>query len=291
MTTAVMDVTITSTGGALGAIVTGLDVGRPVAPTVILQLKQALCEHHILILKHQSMTEAQLLRFSTYFGDVFTPPSEVPVLGSIAGITPAVVTIANAAPEYGSSGALLHNSELLPHSDHQWTPCPSSGSLLYALEVPDRGGDTQWVNLIQAYEELDAAAKQEIEELQVITYNPFLHDAEGGYSAASYRHDAPDTPVYPHPLVRTHPNSGKKILYLNCSYEVAIADMEPKAGAALIDRLRHHINQPQFFYNHRWQVGDIVYWDNQSTLHYRPAFEQTARRVMKRVSLAGSRPF
>jgi taurine dioxygenase len=288
------DVTITPTGGALGAIVTGLDASRPISSDMILQLKRALQDHHILIFKNQNLSEFQLFEFATYFGDLFVPPENVPVLGSKPGSPPWVVTIANAAPEYGTGGALLDNVELTPHSDHQWTPRPSSGSLLYALEVPQRGGDTQWINLVQAYEALDNDTKQAIANLQLVTYNPFLQNPGGGYVDASYRSretDLTQESLFPHPLVRTHPESGKKILFLDCAYEVEIVGLSPEAGAALIKRLRHHVSQLQFRYTHRWSVGDVVYWDNQCTLHYRPAFDQNARRVMKRVSLAGSRPF
>lgn len=285
-----VDFEITPTGGALGAFVIGLDASQPVAPEAILRLKQALRNHHILIFKHQTLSEDQLVTFATYFGSLFVPPPDIPVVGSKPGNPQLVVVIANAAPEYGKT--YFDNQELTPHSDHQWIPYPSSGSMLYAIEVPKRGGDTQWGNLIKAYEDLDEAMKERIAGLKMICYNPFLPEA--GPTLATYRmrdNKQPSGPVFPHPLVRTHPDSGKKILYLNCAFEVEIVGMEATDGAQLIEQLRRHINQPQFYYNHRWSVGDLVYWDNQSTLHYRPAFDKSARRIMKRVSLAGSRPF
>jgi taurine dioxygenase len=91
--------------------------------------------------------------------------------------------------------------------------------------------------------------------------------------------------------VRTHPESGKKILYLDYATEVEVVGLEPQQGQELIEQLRNHLYQPQFYYQHKWSVGDIVYWDNQSTLHYRQAFDPHQRRVLKRISLAGSRPF
>lgn len=287
------EITIIPTGGALGAIVTGLDTRRSIPGSVILQLKQALQDHHILIFKQQTLTEEQLFEFATHFGDVFIPPSDVPVLGSVAGQVPRVVTIAN-APEYGAGKGLLDNIELLPHIDHLWTPRPSSGSLLYALEVPRQGGDTQWANLAWAYEDLDGATKAEIADLRVINYNPFLKDPGNGTIRGSYNFPGtyqPEQLLSAHPLVRTHPDSGKKILFLDCSNEVEIVGVSPEKGAALIERLHQHLKQPKFYYNHRWSVGDIVYWDNQSTMHCRPAFDPHERRIMKRVSLAGSRPF
>jgi taurine dioxygenase len=143
-----------------------------------------------------------------------------------------------------------------------------------------------------AYETLDNATKKRIADLQLITYNPFLRDRNTPRS--KYRLDKSIpliSPVFPHPLVRTHPESGKKILYLDYDTEVEVVGLEPQEGAELIEQLRQHLNQPQFYYKHKWSVGDIVYWDNQATLHYREAFDPNQRRVMKRVSLAGSRPF
>ncbi len=282
---------ITPTGSALGAVVTGLDVSLPIQPDKILLLKEALLEYKLLIFKNQSLNDKNLIRFATYFGAIFTPPSDSPVLGSHTGENPIVVTIANAAPEYGEK-AYLSNQEVLPHSDHQWTPYPSSGSMLYAIEIPKIGPDTQWTNLIQAYSELDKEIQEKIANLKLITYNPFFKPF--GAVFASYRqNDQEPIPkqIFPHPLVRTHPDTAQKILYLNDAYEVEIEEMNYIEGVALIEKLRKHISQPHFSYRHQWSVGDLVYWDNQCTLHYRPAFDSKAKRVLKRVSLAGSRPF
>lgn len=277
---------ITPVTAPLGAVVTGLDASQPVAPDVILQLKQALRDYHILIFKDQQLSDQQLLDFSLYFGALFVPPDDIPVLASQPGFTPVVISISNVDGGYTGTG------ELAFHSDHHWTPYPSSGSLLYALEVPDQGGDTYWLNLNLAYETLDATTKYRIADLQLITYNPFLREPDAPRSKYRLDRSIPlISPVFPHPLVRTHPESGKKILYLDYTTEVEIVGWEPQAGAELIEQLRQHLNQPQFYYQHKWSVGDIVYWDNQATLHYRQAFDPNERRVMKRVSLAGSRPF
>ncbi len=277
---------ITPIDAPLGAVVTGLDASQPVAPEVILQLKQALRDYHILIFKEQKLFDVQLLDFAFYFGSLYVPPDDIPVLASKPGVTPVVIPISNVDGGYTGSG------EIPFHSDHQWTPYPSSGSLLYALEVPDQGGDTYWLNLNLAYETLDESTKRRIADLKLITYNPFLRNPDA--PKARYRLDQsipPISPVFPHPLVRTHPDSGKKILSLSLTTEVEIVGIDPQAGSELIEQLRQHLNQPQFYYQHKWSVGDIVYWDNQATLHYRQAFDPNQRRVMKRVSLAGSRPF
>ncbi|QYX32958.1 TauD/TfdA dioxygenase family protein [Sphaerospermopsis torques-reginae] len=277
---------ITPLDAPLGAVVTGLDASQSIAPEVILQIKQALRDYHILIFKNQSLTDEQFLNFSFYFGSLFVPPDNIPVLASQPGLTPVIIPVSNVDGGYTGTG------ELAFHSDHKWTPFPSSGSLLYALEVPSEGGDTSWLNLNLAYETLDESTKKRIANLQLITYNPFLN--KPGEPRKKYREDKNIpliSPVFPHPLVRTHPESGKKILYLDYATEVEIVGLDPQEGQELIAQLRYHLHQRQFYYQHKWSVGDIVYWDNQSTLHYRQAFDPEQRRVLKRISLAGSRPF
>ncbi|MEH1821736.1 MAG: TauD/TfdA family dioxygenase [Nostoc sp.] len=279
-------VKIRSIDAPLGAIVTDLDASQAIAPEVILQLKEALRDRHILIFKDQKLSDKELLNFSLYFGALFVPCDETPVLASKPGETPVVIPISNVDGGYTGTG------ELTFHSDHKWTPTPSSGSLLYALEIPTHGGDTYWLNTNLAYEGLDEATKERIAYLQLITYNPFLRDRNAPRSLYRLDKNIPlISPVFPHPLVRTHPDSGKKHLYLDAATEVEIVGLEPEEGSQLIEQLRQHLNQPKFYYKHKWSVGDIVYWDNQATLHYRQAFDPNERRVLKRVSLAGSRPF
>jgi len=280
------EVKIRSIDAPLGAIVTDFDASQPIAPEVILQLKEALRDRHILLFKDQKLSDQELLHFSLYFGALFVPSDQTPVLASKPGQTPVVIPISNVDGGYTGTG------ELTFHSDHKWTPTPSSGSLLYALEIPSQGGDTYWLNTNLAYESLDETTKERIADLQLITYNPFLQDRNAPRSLYRLDKSIPlISPIFPHPLVRTHPESGKKHLYLDIATEVEIVGLEPEEGSKLIEQLRQHLNQPRFYYQHKWSVGDIVYWDNQATLHYRQAFDPNERRVLKRVSLAGSRPF
>lgn len=274
------------TGSALGAVVQGVDASVPLAAETILALKQGLLDHHILIFQGQDLAEDQFKAFATYFGDVFNPPPDVPVLASKeGGSTPEIVLVANI------EGGYTGNGELTPHSDHHWAPLPSAGSFLYALEVPAKGGDTSFYNMHLAYTTLDAATRQRIDGLKLITYNPFLQSKDG--PRPTYRSTPKPliSPVFPHPLVRTHPTSGKKILYLDACTEVEVVGLPASEGEALIAELRAHSASERFRYTHRWKVGDLVYWDNQAVLHARTAFDPSSRRVLKRISLAGSRPF
>ena len=277
-------------GAALGAEVTGLDATRPVSAGQVLALKRALLERHVLVFKRQQLDDAQFHRLASYFGSVFRPPANVPVLGSdpYGGNTPDIVHVSNL------EGGVLGHDELAAHADHHWTPVPSSGSLLYGIEVPSEGGDTTWFNLAAAWDALDAGTQREIAELKLITYNPFLRKLKP-LATGSPLYRTPDieplTPFEVHPLVRTHPDSGRRILHLGEKTEVEIVGVDPQYGVALIARLRKHLLQPRFAYTHRWSAGDIVYWDNQATLHARSAFDSGERRLLKRISLSGSRPF
>lgn len=204
------------------------------------------------------------------------------------GKVPEIVKVAN------TGDGELGNFALPAHIDHQWTPVPSSGSLLYALEVPSIGGETRFTNLARAYESLDEATRREIDGLRLINYNPFIRLREGGYGGGFATYRTPDIePIQgsEHPLVRTHPESGRRVLFLSAHTEVEIPGYDPARGQALIGRLREHLARPELSYSHAWSVGDIVWWDNQAVLHARNAFPASERRRLKRISLAGSRPF
>lgn len=274
----------------LGAEVQGLDAREPLRASQVLAIKHTLQARRIVVLRDQQLDDPQFLRLATYFGSVFQPPQDVPVLASdpYGGNTPAIVKVSNV-----EDGVLGHH-ELSAHSDHHWTPEPSAGSLLYALEVPRVGGQTTWIDQVAAYDALDEATRAEIDGLKLITHNPFLrrlHPLASGFPRYRTPDIEPLTPYEVHPLVRTHPDTGRKVLFLDEATEVELVGVDPVRGQALIERLRADLLQPRFAYTHRWQVGDIVYWDNQATLHARTGFDPSERRVLKRISLSGSRPF
>jgi taurine dioxygenase len=294
MTLTVSRIEITPTGLALGAVITGVDASHPPEPEVILQLKQAWRNHHILIFQNQTLTDDQLLAFANYFGDILQQPAYIRKGETEQYLPPLVLTLANAAAQDSSVNIRPNYQELLPHIDHYWLPVPSSGSFLYAVEVPENGPDTYWVNLAKAYEELDNATKQQIDGLQVRYFNFYGSRDRDEYGEPKYaagRKPEPGERIAIHPLVRTHPDTGKKILFLNAASDVDIVDYDHVEGAKLIARLQEYIKQPQFAYRHKWSKGDLLYWDNQATAHYRPEFNAYATRILKRVSLRGSRPF
>jgi taurine dioxygenase len=146
--------------------------------------------------------------------------------------------------------------------------------------------------MAKAYTLLDMETRSLIQDLRLITFNPFYRPF--GSVSTKYvdrRIDTPPGETFAHPLVRTHPETKEKILYLNLAYELEIVDVPVEIGMSLITRLQEHIRALQFREVHHWKNGDIVLWDNQSTIHYREAFDPKVRRVLKRVSIAGGIPY
>ncbi len=277
-------------GDGVGVTVHHVDLASGVAPYHTLQIRALLNRHRVVLFPDQTMNDDQLLDFAYRFGAPFAPSRDTPVLGSSEGGAGGVIVVGNRATEYRH--AYLGFQEVLPHSDHQWLRCPSAGALLYAEDLEEGSPPTVWTDMARAYATLDDDTRDLIEDLRLITYNPFYRPF--GTVRAHYvdrRVDVPPGAVFPHPLVRTHPDTGEKILYLNAAYEVELAGVAHDAGAALIAQLQQHVERAPGRYVHHWRKGDLVLWENHATVHYRPAFAQSVRRVLKRVSIGGGIPF
>ena len=149
---------------------------------------------------------------------------------------------------------------------------PSLGSLLYAVQTPERGGDTEWANMYAAYQTLPDETKKRIEGLKAIHQfdqrsNPRLPPPDLRYRDAHSDELRALTPDVQHPIVRTHPVTGRKVLFVSLRFTIGIADMDEKEGAALLDELLAHQENPEFIYHHKWKMGDLMMWDNRCTNH------------------------
>lgn len=252
-------------------------------------LKKNLFAHKVVVIKKQSLTDSQLTAFAKMFGPIFDA-NKAQVLGAENGKTSEVVVVGNNAPEFEK--AFLGHQEVLPHSDHQWVKEPSSLSMLYAIDVDSKSAHTTWTDSTAVYKELSEDMKARIASKVIITFNPFYRPF--GEVFAKYVDRAKDVPPgeqISHPLVRTHPETGDKILYMHRAYEMEFKDTSYKQGLQLWQKLNDYIDKTKAVYEHHWENGDLVIWDNRATLHYRPAFDKNLRRVLKRVSIAGEKPF
>jgi taurine dioxygenase len=275
---------VVPTDGPLGARVVGVDLARALPEATIEQIVRAFGRHHVLVFPDQKLERERLLEVASWFGPIYVPSGDVPVLGPPS--QPVVACVSNV-----EEGGVFGHGRLAPHSDLQYLPEPALGTLLYAVEVPRRGGDTSWSNLIRAYDELDPATRLRIERLRIEVHNPYAG------SNAAYRAGGPnqmyveqELPPAVHPLVRTHPPTGRKSLFLGAFAGRILGLDDPSEAAALLQRLRWHVDRRHLYYRHRWRVGDLVVWDNRCTNHKRRSFSPSARRVLYRVQIAGTKP-
>ena len=256
------------TGSALGAEVTGLDLRRELDENTVGRLRAAFLDHCVLFFRGQDISQADLVRFTRYFGEPVPhvrPQPDRPI--------EEIFVISNVTEDGKPIGAL--GSEEIPfHSDLSYLPEPGTISLLYALEIPDEGGETMWANGYAAYEALDPDMQTRIDGLSAVHRHPI---------------DALNTPEPTmHPVVRTHPETGRDVIYVSPHLTYRIEDLDRHEGQVLLDRLIAHATDVRFIWQHTWRVGDLVMWDNRCTMHRRTPFDDRQRRVMWRTQVFGA---
>lgn len=273
----------------IGATVHHVNLAVGMSSYHTLQIQELLNRYRVVVFPNQNLTDEHLQNFAFRFGPPFIPDKKFPVLGSEES-TDSVVIVGNKADEYSNS--YLGHQEVLPHSDHQWLRYPSSASLLYAVDIEKNSAPTIWTDMVKAYSLLDSETRNIIQELRLITYNPFFRPF--GSVSSKYvdrRKDVPQGDTFAHPLVRTHPLTHEKILYINIAYEIELVGIPFEAGSRLCSILHDHIKNLKYRYEHHWKNGDLVFWDNRATIHYRPSFDANIRRVLKRFTIGGEIPY
>ena len=275
-------------GEALGAEVSGVDASKPVSAETFAAIRKAWLDNLVIRFRGQKLTDPQMLEFSRLFGEL-DPPGPNPYGKPFLPRHPEMNVISNVKEDGVPIGG-LGDGEAIWHSDMTYVDTPPSAALLYALELPAEGGDTYWANMYLAYEALPADMKKRIEGLKAI------HDAT--YNSAGIKRKGYDDVTDPrrapgahHGLVRRHPETGRKCLFLGRRRNSYIVGLPLEESEALLDALWAHATQPRFAFCQRWQVGDLMIWDNRCTLHRRDPFDPNARRVMHRTQIKGDRPY
>jgi taurine dioxygenase len=254
-----MNYTITPlTAHQTGAEVRGLDLKQPVDAPLRKALNAAFAKYHVLVFRDQKMAPAEFSRAGELFGDIM--PQNHKRSRTHEGLE--VYDIKN---EQTEPGKYLITGETF-HTDHSHYPNPPKATALHAVSLPSRGGDTQFVNMHLAYDELPEAIRRRVDGLRA------RHVLLSKYSPRDLRSVDEKTrselpPAVVHPLVRVHPQNGRKFLYLNPVRIEAIEGMPDAEAIALIGELMAHATQLKYEYRHRWQYGDMVIWDNRSVMH------------------------
>jgi len=277
-----MGITLRPLGPTIGAEVEGLDMSQPLSDQDRHSVEQALLRHQVLFFRDQRITAAEHVSFAARFGDLHRHP-----------IYPHV----DQHPEL-----LLIDTDITDvrdnaiwHTDVTFLAAPAMGSVLAARQVPAYGGDTLWANGVAAFEALSAPLQGLLDGLSATheLTKSFPTERFGSTPAALERYEKArkDHPPLSHPVVRTHPATGRKGLFVNEGFTTRINELEAKESEALLAFLFQHVSRPEFTVRWQWKVNDVAFWDNRITQHYAIDDYRPARRVMHRATILGDVPF
>ena len=275
---------IVSSKGALGARIEGLDRTKANEPELAATLNRALAEHLLVVIPGDPMTPAQTRDFAAAFGK----PQTQLLRYKRSGEVPEVSVMVSTLMTDGTTDKTALRAEDW-HTDDSYFAIPAKATLLHSIEIPSQGGSTWFCNMHSVYEALPEATKKRIDGKRAI----HGYDTPRARNRPSPRTPAEiaETPDVEHPLVRTHPDTGRKALYLNPNRLDRIVGMERAESDALLDELADEARKPQHHFGHVWKRGDIVVWDNRATMHrVMIDYPVGETRIMQRVLIEGSRP-
>ncbi len=271
----------------LGAEIDGLDLTRPLDDATFAAVRKCfLASEGVLVLRNQAITPEQHIAFSRRFG-----PLAIHVLRQfLLPGHPEILLVSNVMENGKPVG--LGDAGRYWHSDLSYMPEPSLGSLLHAQEIPKEGGDTSFVNLYAAYEALPADVKRRIDDKRAIhSYRKTYDKIEGStFRPALSAEQKAEVQEVAHPVVRTHPDTGRKALFVSEGFTTRILDMPEDESAALLNLLFAHSTGGRFSYRHRWREHDIVFWDNRCVVHFAHGCPPELRRHMHRTTVKGDAP-
>jgi taurine dioxygenase len=262
--------------------VIGLKLWERQDEAIVAALRALYAQYGVLVFRRQALSEAELAAFCALFG-----PLERTVRSDWASpAVPEVTVLSNLKDGLGRAIGGLGDGELQWHSDQSYMVKPATGAALYALELPPEGGETFWVDLRAAYAGLPRQLRTAITGKRgIFDYTKRLagygREVDQQISEEARR----QTPPVTHALVRAHPETGDRSLYLDSTTTVGIDYMDTASGLALLDEVYEAATRDEFVYAHQWQVGDLLLWDNGFTMHRRTPFDSGARRLMKRMTM------
>ena len=268
---------------ALGAEIRGVDL-KVLGDAGFARLRDAWRDYSVILMRNQQLDDAALIAFSRRFGELDWAPIQETGRRFVEGM-PEIYVVSNVVVNgepIGSLGA----GEAVWHTDMSYLDLPPKASTLYALEVPPSGGNTHFCSMYAIYDALPASLQQRIAGLEIKhdgTYN------SGGYVRQGVKptDDPRTSPGAIHPLVCTHPEPGRRMLYLGRRRNAYIVGLGLEDSEALLDELWSYVSRPEFSWEHTWRVGDLVLWDNRCTMHRRDPFDPNARRIMHRTQIKG----
>lgn len=273
-------ITVKPIAGALGAEIKGVDIGKGLDAETVSEVRQALLDHLVIFFRDQTISPDAYMEFARAFGT----PAQYPMLPGIEGY-PMITQIAKLEHERNNFGGIWH-------ADTTYLEAPPMGSMLHALEVPPFGGDTMFANQYLAYEALSETFRGLLDGLVGVSSSSKADVSKTREDMIRNAGDA--TPASDrtaeHPAVRTHPETGRKCLFVNVAHTSHFKGMTEAESAPILNYLFQHQVRPEFTCRFRWEEGSLAFWDNRACQHNPINDYHGYRRVMRRITLEGARP-
>jgi alpha-ketoglutarate-dependent taurine dioxygenase len=262
-------------GSTVGAELSGIDLRDPLPDDAVAEVRQALYDYKVIFFRDQPLTPQQHVAFARRFGDLEIHP----FLPSNTG-EPELVRFEKTAEVSGYENSW--------HHDVTWRECPSMGAVLHAVSVPERGGDTLFADMYAAYESLDEDTRSQIDDLTAV--HDFTQTFGHGMTKDERRKAQEQYPPVEHPVVCTHPGTGRRHLYVNRPFVSHVVGMDTDESRVLLDRLCRQTDAPEHQCRFSWSKDAVAFWDNRAVQHYASSDYWPQRRTMERASIVGTRP-
>jgi taurine dioxygenase len=278
-------ITIRPMSGNLGAEIEGVDLSQPMDARLFEQVHQAFLDHAVIVFRDQTLSRESQIDFGRRFGELDIHPIAIGMEEH-----PEIIEVFKPAGERASFGTSWH-------SDNSFFERPSKASILDGVTLPPYGGDTIWASMEKAYDSLSPGMKKIVDELTAVhsaksAYDPAVTGAAKyeGNAAIGYKYSDAIHEEVEHPVIRTHPETGRRSIYVNAMFTQRIVGLSQREGDAILRFLYEHATRPELTCRLRWAPGTVAMWDNRCTQHYALDDYEGFERLMYRVSVAGDRP-
>jgi taurine dioxygenase len=288
-TNALVKLDIAPLSGTIGAEIRAVDLHQLIDAPTVGAIRQALLDYKVIFFPGQHLSPAEHTAFANYFGDITNAHPVVPGIGDHREVFEIDYTLAKKM----RGGQSEDETSDKWHTDVTWVETPPLGSILNAVVIPEAGGDTLWADTQAAYEGLSPPIKDLVDGLTAVhdgrrSFGKLLeHFGKGEWDGKEFTEI---TPVE-HPVVRTHPETGRRNLFVNPGFTIKIKGLTAKESDALLSFLYAHMATPEYVVRYRWEAGDVGFWDNRTTMHYAISDYGNAHRVIQRVTIKGDKPF
>ncbi len=279
-----MAISVTPLSDVMGAEITGLDLREPMDERTKAEVNDAFLEYLVVCFRDQSFDKQGFLNAAHQFGNTHPHIYRHLRLKDF----PDISIVSNEDKDVHGTGKKFKRAAHF-HSDESYKQIPSKATLLYAVTIPPKGGNTKYVNMYKAYETLPDETKKRIDGRKAV--QRFLTSNPDVQLATLTEEEKAEVPDVIHPIARTHPETGRKAIFVNAARAEYIVDMDPDESKELLQEVYDHSLKPEFQYHHQWRVGDLVMWDNRCTLHAATYdLEPDVERVLYRTLLDGTKP-